>query len=82
MIEAISAEDEKRAQLLARVAAHGSFPTRQDAHRQQDLATYIHDLARLGTDDIRMLRTRKSFLSSGSSSDCVNKNPVSVSVHS
>lgn len=56
MIEAVSAEDEKRAESLARVAAHGSFPTRQDAHRQEDLATYIHDLARLGTDDIRMLR--------------------------
>jgi hypothetical protein len=47
--------NDDHARLLARVAAHGCFPTGQDAHRQEDLATYIHDLARLGEDDIQML---------------------------
>jgi hypothetical protein len=54
--EAARAPHEDRARLLARVAAHGCFPTGHDARRQQDLASYIHDLARLGEDDVQMLR--------------------------
>ena len=54
--EAARAPHEHHAQLLARVAAQGCFPAGQDAHRQEDLAVYIHDLARLGEDDVQMLR--------------------------
>jgi transcriptional regulator with XRE-family HTH domain len=50
------AANDDHARLLARVTAHGCFPTGQDAHRQEDLASYIHDLARLGADDIRFLK--------------------------
>ena len=48
--------NEDYARLLARVAAQGCFPSEEHKHRQEDLASYIHDLARLGTDDIRMLK--------------------------
>jgi hypothetical protein len=54
--EAARAPHEHHARLLARVAAHGCFPKESDAHRREDLASYIHDLARLGTDDIQMLK--------------------------
>jgi hypothetical protein len=54
--EANRAHSEERARLLARVAARGCFPTEKESHRQEDLASYIHDIARLGTDDIRFLR--------------------------
>jgi hypothetical protein len=50
------ATDVEHAKLLARFAAHGCFPQGLDAHRKEDLASYIHDLARLGEDDIQMLR--------------------------
>jgi len=56
MMEASAAVDEQQAILLARAAAHGCFPTASDAHRQEDLASYIRDLARLGTDDIQLLK--------------------------
>jgi hypothetical protein len=56
MDEGRRAANDDHARLLGRVAAHGCFPTGQDAHRQQDLASYIHDLARLGADDIRFLK--------------------------
>ncbi len=59
MAEASRAANDDHARLLGRVAAHGCFPTRPDAHRQEDLASYIHDLARLGTDDIRFLKLLK-----------------------
>jgi hypothetical protein len=50
------AVNENHARLLARVAATGCFPEGENAHRQEDLASYIHDLARLGQDDIQMLK--------------------------
>lgn len=56
MLEAAAAVDDEQARLLARVAAHGCFPKETDRHRQEDLATYIRDLARLGSDDIQFLR--------------------------
>jgi hypothetical protein len=56
MAEANRAANDDHARLLGRVAAHGCFPTGSDAHRQEDLASYIHDLARLGTDDIQYLK--------------------------
>jgi len=59
MEESVSAANNERARLLGRVAAHGCFPTGKDAHRQEDLASYIHDLAQLGTDDIQFLRLLK-----------------------
>jgi len=55
MDEACRATNNDYACLLGRVAAHGCFPIGQDAHRQDDLASYIRDLARLGTDDIQFL---------------------------
>jgi hypothetical protein len=58
--ESARAVNEEYAQLLGRVAARGCFPTGQDAHRQEDLASYIHDLSRLGTDDIQFLKLLKS----------------------
>jgi hypothetical protein len=54
--EARRAANQDHARLLGRVAAHGCFPVGEDANRQEDLASYIHDLARLGTDDIRFLK--------------------------
>jgi hypothetical protein len=56
MMEAATAVGEEDARLLARVAAHGCFPRESDRHRQEDLASYIRDLARLGTDDIQLLK--------------------------
>jgi hypothetical protein len=56
MEESARAVSENDARLLARVAAHGSFPSEDNKHRQEDLASYIHDIARLGKDDIQMLR--------------------------
>lgn len=56
MEESARAVNEDYARLLARVAAHGCFPSEENKHRQEDLASYIHDLARLGKDDIQMLR--------------------------
>lgn len=53
--EARRAEDEGKAAMLAIVAVHGCFPDGKDRHRQEDLASYIRDLAQLGTDDIQML---------------------------
>jgi len=50
MIESARAANEDYARFLGRVAAHGCFPTGSDAHRQEDLASYILDLARLGSD--------------------------------
>jgi hypothetical protein len=54
--ESARSTNDDRARLLARVAARGCFPNGLDAHRQEDLASYIHDLAALGEDDIRMLK--------------------------
>jgi hypothetical protein len=56
MDEANRSADEDYARLLGRVAAHGCLPTGPDAHRREDLASYIRDLARLGEDDIRFLK--------------------------
>ncbi len=42
--------------MLALVAVHGCFPGGSDAHRQQDLAVYLHDLSRLGVEDVQMLQ--------------------------
>lgn len=56
MDEAMHAANDDHARLLARVTAHGCFPIGPDADRQEDLASYIHDLARLGEDDVQMLR--------------------------
>ena len=54
--ESLRAPNEERAVLLAKVAAHGCFPSGENKHRQEDLAIYIHDLTQLGTDDIQMLK--------------------------
>jgi hypothetical protein len=54
--ESSRARDSEHAMKLGRVAAHGCFPDAENKHRQEDLATYIRDLATLGTDDIQMLR--------------------------
>ena len=48
--------DEIRAVKLARATAHGCFPNDENKIRREDLASYIRDLAQLGTDDVRMLR--------------------------
>jgi hypothetical protein len=55
MEESARAVNEDYACLLARFTAQGCFPT-EEKHRQENLASYIHDLARLGTDDLQMLR--------------------------
>lgn len=60
MEESARAVNEDYARLLARITANGCFPTGQDAHRQENLASYIHDLARLGTDDIQFLKLLKN----------------------
>lgn len=60
MDQAGRAANDDHARLLGRVAAHGCFPKGQDEHRQEDLASYIQDLARLGTDDIQFLKMLKS----------------------
>jgi len=56
MEESVRSVDDERARLLARVMAHGCFPSQEDQHRQEDLASYISDLANLGTDDVQMLK--------------------------
>jgi hypothetical protein len=56
MEEAARSEDDERARRLGVAVAHGCFPGGENVHRQEDLASYIHDLARLGTDDIQMLK--------------------------
>lgn len=56
MEQCARAVTDDRVRLLAKAAARGCFPTGLDAHRQEDLASYIEDLARLGTDDIQMLK--------------------------
>jgi len=60
MIESARAVNEDYARLLARFAAAGCFPSDREKHRQEDLASYIHDLARLGTDDIQYLKLLKN----------------------
>jgi hypothetical protein len=54
--ESLRAPNEERAVLLAKAAAHGCFPSHENNHRQEDLASYVHDLAQLGQDDIQMLK--------------------------
>jgi hypothetical protein len=54
--ESARSTNDDRARLFARVAARGCFPSGLDAHRQEDLANYIRDLAALGEDDIQMLK--------------------------
>ena len=54
--ESLRAPNEERAVLLAKAAAHGCFPSHENMHRQEDLASYIRDLALLGEDDIQMLK--------------------------
>jgi hypothetical protein len=56
MEESLRAPSEERAVLLAKVAAHGCFPDPENKRRQEDLASYIRDLAQLGEDDVQMLR--------------------------
>lgn len=56
MDEAARAANDDHARLLGRVAAQGCFPAGENKHRQEDLASYIHDLAQLGSDDIQMLK--------------------------
>ena len=56
MEESLRAPTEERAVLLAKAAAHGCFPNHENKHRQEDLASYIRDLAQLGEDDVQMLR--------------------------
>lgn len=55
MEEAARSEDESKARQLGVAVAQGCFPADDNGHRQEDLASYIHDLARLGTDDVQML---------------------------
>lgn len=54
--ESMRASNKEYAIMLARAVAHGCFPDGENKHRQEDLASYIEDIARLGTDDIRMLK--------------------------
>ena len=54
--ESARSVSEERAVTLARAVAHGCFPNDDNRHRQEDLATYIRDLAQLGADDIQMLK--------------------------
>jgi hypothetical protein len=56
MEQSARAVSEQRAVVLARAVAHGCFPSQEHMHRQEDLASYIEDIARLGTDDIQMLK--------------------------
>lgn len=63
ILQAAIETDEQRAIMLARAAAHGCFPNEENKNRQQDLATYIRDLAQLGTDDIRMLKLMRDVYS-------------------
>src|ERR1019366_3565366 len=46
MEEAAGSEDESKARQLGVAVAHGCFPAGDNGHRQEDLASYIHDLAR------------------------------------
>jgi hypothetical protein len=55
--------DERRAVMLARATAHGCFPNKENEHRREDLASYIRDLARLGTDDIAFLKLTRDVYS-------------------
>jgi hypothetical protein len=64
MEEASRAPNEARAALLGRVAAQGYFPSEENKHRQEDLASYIHDIAHLGTDDLQMLKLLKEVYGS------------------
>ncbi len=54
--ESMRAASEEYAATLARAVAHGCFPDDENKHRQEDLASYIEDIARLGADDIQMLK--------------------------
>lgn len=54
--EADQTSDDDHARMLGRAIAQACFPNEENKHRQEDLASYIRDLARLGTDDIRMLK--------------------------
>lgn len=47
--------DEERAIRLARATALGCFPNDENKHRQEELASYIRDLAQLTPEDIRLL---------------------------
>ena len=54
--EASKAINDEDAMKLGRAMAHGCFPNDENKHRQEDLATYISDVSKLGSDDIQMLR--------------------------
>jgi hypothetical protein len=56
MNESIRAANDDHVRFLARATAHGCFPTGEDIARREDLATYIHDLAQLSTEDVRFLK--------------------------
>jgi|SRR5271169_4065531 len=46
--EAARSASEERASKIAIALAHGCFPDEENTHRQEDLASYIRDLAHLG----------------------------------
>jgi len=54
--EAARSASVDRAARLAIAVAHGCFPNGENSFRQEDLASYIRDLAHLGTDDVQMLK--------------------------
>lgn len=54
--EAARCTTEQRAAKIAVALAHGCFPDAENKHRQEDLATYIRELAQLGSDDVQMLK--------------------------
>ena len=56
MQEAARSMNDEKARQLGIAVAHGCFPKGDNARRQEDLATYIHDLARLGSDDVQVLK--------------------------
>ena len=54
--EVATEADEARVMSLARATARGCFPDERNLQRRENLATYIRQLAQLGTDDICILR--------------------------
>ena len=81
MEEAVHAANDDHARLLGQVAAHGCVPTEENNHRHEDLASYIHDLARLGADDIQMLRLLRDAYKDVFKNDPNLRDPNRYTIH-
>lgn len=57
--ESADSDSAERAAMLARATAHGCFPDEANLHRQEDVASYIRDLAQLASEDVSMLKLLK-----------------------